>query len=240
VTRCAPRRSRQRRVEKWRRAAGAAVALAAAACGPPPAPPAPAGSFVPASPGEHAAAAARTLPPAREQLAIRWRYDDGDTPITGRGAVRLAPPDSLRLDVGVPIVGRATLVLAGDSVWSRPAGLVEQVLPNRSIVWAMLGVVRLPDAVTCVERSDASDHRLWRVTAADGLTTTLELRGDTLLGATAARGGRAVGQLALTRDATGAVVRAVTVDLEHSVRFTMDVDQRSPGGPYPSEIWRRP
>lgn len=222
------------------RAAGLAAALALAGCGRPAAPPAPAGVFVPVSRGEFAAAAARTAPPLRAQLAIHWRYDDGDVPISGRGAVRLAPPDSLRLDVGVPIVGRATLVLAGDSAWSQPRALVQQVLPNRSLVWAMFGVVRPPDSVTSVERSDTPDHRVYRVTAADGVVTTLELRGDTLLGATAERGERAIGRLALTRDAAGAVVRAETVDLEHSVRFTMAVDRRDMGGPFPSEIWRRP
>ncbi|HXY19794.1 MAG TPA: hypothetical protein VEH83_07330 [Gemmatimonadales bacterium] len=223
---------------------GRAVAIAAAAvlaaCGRPPEPVVPAGTYLPVSPREFAAAAARTLPAAPALLTIRWRYDDGDTPVTGRGAVRLAPPDSLRLDVGVPVVGRATLVLAGDSAWSKPGSLVRQVLPNRSLVWAMLGVVRPPDSVASVERAETSDHHVYRVTDGDGVVTTLELRGDTLLGATAARGERAIGRLSLTRDSTGAVVRAETVDLEHSIRFVLDVDRRESGGAFPSEIWRRP
>ena len=192
------------------------------------------------SPREFAAAAARTAPVAPALLTIHWRYDDGDTPVSGRGAVRFAPPDSLRLDVGVPVVGRATLVLAGDSAWSKPGALVRQVLPNRSLVWAMFGVVRPPDSVASVERSEAPDHRAWRVTDGDGVVTTLELRGDTLLGASAARGERPIGRLALSRDSTGAVVRAETVDLEHSIRFVMDVDRRETGGTFPSDIWRRP
>ena len=219
---------------------GALVAALAAACSRPAPPPAPEGAFVPVSPREFAAAAARTTPPAPALLTIRWRYDDGDTPVTGRGAVRLEPPDSLRLDVGVPVVGRATLVLAGDSAWSKPGALVRQVLPNRSLVWAMFGVVRPPDSVASVEKSESPDHRSWRITDGDGVVTTLRLRGDTLLGATAARGERAIGRLALSRDSTGAVVRAETVDLEHSVRFVMDVDSRQTGGTFPSDIWRRP
>ncbi|HTT66476.1 MAG TPA: hypothetical protein VMF70_00480 [Gemmatimonadales bacterium] len=223
-----------------RRAVSALAAVALAACAHPPAPPAPEGAYVPVSPREFAAAAARTAPGAPALLTIRWRYDDGDTPVSGRGAVRLEPPDTLRLDVGVPVVGRATLVLAGDSAWSKPGALVRQVLPSRSLVWAMFGVVRPPDSVASVERSEAADHRVYRVTDAGGVITTLELRGDTLLGASAARGERAIGRLALTRDSTGAVVRAETVDLEHSIRFVMDVDRRESGGAFPSEIWRRP
>jgi hypothetical protein len=218
----------------------AAVLLLAAACARPPAPLAPEGEFVPVSPGEFRVMAARTTPGARALLAIHWRYDDGDAPISGRGAVRLAPPDSLRLDVGVQIVGRATLVLAGDSAWTRPGALLDQVAPNRGMLWAMFGVVRPPDGLASIERGQASDRRLYRIASGDGTVTTLELRGDTLLGATQARGRRLIGRLALTRDAGGWIVRAEATDLEHGSRFTMDVDRREAGGPFPDEIWRRP
>jgi hypothetical protein len=222
------------------RCGAVAALLLAGACSRPPAAVAPAGAFVPLSPAEFRAMAARTAPGAPMLLSIHWRYDDGDTPVSGRGAVRLAPPDSLRLDVGVPIVGRATLVLAGDSVWSQPGTLVRQVLPNRALVWAMFGVVRVPDSLASVEWSQAADRRLYRVATADGLVTTLELRADTLLGATQARGARPVGRLALTRDPAGMIARAEATDLEHSARFTVDVDHREAGGPFPHEIWRRP
>jgi len=222
-----------------RRAVAASLSLVAA-CVRAPAPVAPAGGFVPVSPSDFRAMAARTTPDAFALLAIRWRYDDGDAPMHGRGAVRVAPPDSLRLDVGVPIVGRATLVLAGDSAWSKPAALVGQWMPSRAIVWAMFGVVRSPEDLASVESSQAADRRLYRVAAADGIVTTLELRGDTLLGATQARGERPIGRLALTRNSAGLIVRAEATDLEHSVRFTVDVDHREVGGPFPNEIWRRP
>jgi len=216
------------------------VVLLAAACSRPPAPVVPEGVFVPVSPGEFRAAAARTAPGVASLLAIHWTYDDGDAPLSGRGAVHLAPPDSLRLDVGIPIVGRATLVLAGDSAWSRPGSLVQQVLPSRSLVWAMFGVVRPPDSMVSVERNVLADHRTWRVADGDGIVTTLELRGDTLLGATQARGTQALGRLDLTRDAAGMIVRAEATDVEHGARFTVNVDHREMGGAFPSEIWRRP
>ena len=70
--------------------------------------------------------------------------------------------------------------------------------------------------------------------------TTLELRGDTLLGATQARGTQSLGRLDLTRDASGMIVRAEATDIEHGARFTVSVDHREMGGAFPSEIWRRP
>ncbi len=218
----------------------AAALVLAAACVRPSGPPAPEAGFAPVSLAEFRAMAALTTPGAFALLAIRWRYDDGESPVHGRGAVRVAPPDSLRLDVGVPIIGRATLVLAGDSAWSKPGALVSQWMPSRGILWAMFGVVRPPGDLASVEWGQTPDRQLYRVTAADGIVTTLELRGDTLLGVTQARGDRSIGRLALTRNSAGMIVRAEATDFEHSVRFTVDVDHREVGGPFPNEIWRRP
>jgi hypothetical protein len=222
-----------------RGSAVAAAALVAAGCGGPP-PLAPEGSFVPVSTSEFLAAAARTTPRATALLTIRWRYDDGEVPMSGRGAVRLAPPDSLRLDISLGILGRGTLVLAADSAWSQPAWVVSQAVPNRVLLWAMFGVVRAPDGLASVARSRTADRVVYRVAAADGLVTTLALKGDTLLGATEARGDRPAGRLDLTRDATGMMVHAEAVDLEHGKRFVVDVTQRETGGSFGDEIWRRP
>jgi hypothetical protein len=212
----------------------------AAACGGPPALPAPLGAYGPVSAESFAAMAARTLPSAAQLIRFRWRYDDGDRDVRGRGAARLAPPDSLRLDVGVPVVGRATLVLTGEAVWAQPDEFVDELPRSRAILWALFGVIRRPDSDTRIEVGDAADRRLFRLTAPDRQVTLLECRGDTLLGATQLKGDRTVGRLALTRDAAGAVVRADATDYEHRARFLVEVEHRETSEPFPSEIWRRP
>jgi hypothetical protein len=219
----------------------AAALLGAAACTRGPASVVPAGAFVPMSADAFRAVAARTVPAAPELVAIRWSFDQGDAPVTGRGALRLAPPDSLRLDIGLPVIGRATLVLAGDSTWSKPAQLVEQVAPERALVWALFGMVRLPDDVTAIARGAAADgSALYRLSRADGVVTTLVMRQGALVQATATRGTRTVGWLQLTRGPDGALERAVTVDEEHAARFRVTVDHRETSEPFPPEIWRRP
>ena len=218
----------------------ASLAVMAEACTRPPAPLAPTGDWVPMSPEAFAAVAARTVPVGAQLLRVHWRFDDGNHESSGRGAVRLAPPDSLRLDVAIPVVGRATLVLAGDSSWSQPEDLADQVPRSRALLWALFGVMRPEDARTRIETGDARGRRLYRLTAADGLVTRLECRGDSLLVATELRGDRIVGRLALTRDAAGAVIRADASDIEHGVRFVVDVDHREASEPFPAEIWRRP
>jgi hypothetical protein len=218
----------------------AAACLVLAACAPPRAP-APVGAFEPASPAAVAAMAAATMPVRRELVAIHWTYDEGDAPVTGRGAVRVAPPDSLRLDVAVPVIGRATVVLAGDSAWTQPRRLTQQLAPGRALLWAMFGVVQLPPGATGFERGVAAGGgELFRFTRPDGVVVTLELSRGRLMGATAERGTRTIGRLALTRGADGAIVRAETDDDEHGMRFIVTVDRREASGPFPDEIWRRP
>jgi hypothetical protein len=195
---------------------------------------------VPVGAEAFAAVAARTVPAAGQLIRMTWRYDDGNHEARGRGAVRLAPPDSLRIDVAVPVVGRATLVVAGDSAWAEPDDAVEQMPRSRAILWAILGIIRRPEAGTRIETGDAVGRRLYRLTEPDGLVTVLECRGDTLVGATQLREDRVVGRLTLTRDGAGAVTKAVATDLEHSARIVMEVEHREASGAFPSEIWRRP
>jgi hypothetical protein len=216
------------------------LGVIAAGCARPPRPPAPSGAWEPVAGDVFAGLAARTVPRADELLRLRWRYDDGNNEASGQAAARLAPPDSLRLDVAVPVVGRATVVLAGDSAWAQPDEAVQAVPQSRAVLWALFGIIPRPERGTRVEAGAAADRRLYRLTAPGGAVTVLECRGDTLLGATEVRGARVVGRLRLTRDAAGAVVKADATDFEHGMRFIAEVQHRETSEPFPAEIWRRP
>ena len=173
----------------------------------------------------------------RMEKAIRKLKGDLAGIRTGRANPGLV--DSLRVDVRGPLgFGRGTLVLAGDSAWADPARLVQQVLPRRFLVWAMLGVVQTPDSAALFESAGGDGRRLLRVTEADGVATTFELRGDTLAGAVRVRGDRVVGRLTLVRDGTGTVVHADAEDLERNAHLEFDIQSRSPSGAFPAEVWR--
>ena len=214
----------------------------AAGCRRAPLPLAPdAAGFALVSAEEFAAAAAPTLPRGSELLALRWRFRDATSSVSGRGAVRESPPDSLRIDVRGPLgFGRATLVVAGGDAWADPEDLVRQVLPRRFLIWAMLGVVQAPEAALRYEAGDAGARRLVRVAEPDGVATTFELRGDTLAAVVQVRGDRVVGRLTLVRDARGGLVRADAEDLERNARLSFDIQSRTPSGAFPAEVWRRP
>lgn len=204
-----------------------------------PRPATPNGVFAPVPREAFEAAAARTAPARRELLRIRWHSDDGRIAVSGSGAVRVAPPDSVRIDVAVRLgVGRGTMIVAGDSVWAEPADLVGQLLPDRFALFAALGVVRVPDGVSGFELLEDGERKFWRVTDDDGRTTTFEMRGDTLLGVTQQRAGAPVAQLRLVRGSDGAVTRAQVTDYERRARFEVDVANRQPSEAFPREVWR--
>lgn len=188
-----------------------------------------------------AAAAAPTAPRGSELLAMRWRFRDPQSEVAGRGAVRLSPPDSLRVDVRGPLgFGRATLVVAGDDSWADPPDLVRQVLPRQFLLWAMLGVVRAPDSVIRREAFADGARRLVRVVEPDGIETTFDLREGVLMAVAVARADGVIARLTLVRDAQGALVRADAEDLERNARLSFDIQSRTPGAVFPAAVWRHP
>ncbi len=190
---------------------------------------------------EFAALAVRTDPARSELVALRWRFRDPNSEVSGRGAVRLSPPDSVRLDVRGPLgFGHGTLVMAGAATWADPADVVQQVLPRRHLLWAMLGVVRAPEGAQRFAAAALDGRRFVRVAADSGESTTFELRGDTLAGLVVMRDQRTVGRLTLVRDRTGGVAHADAEDLERHARLTFDIQSRTGGVAFPPEVWRHP
>lgn len=197
----------------------------------------PVGRFEPASREELGAVASRTVPPGYQVLRVRWRSDDGQVSASGNGAVRVAP-DSLRVDLAIKLgIGRATLILAGDSVQAEPPDIVRQLLPDRYALWAAMGVIKLPPAALAVSRLTDRGRTFWRVQDDAGRRWTYEMRGDTLDGVTRAQDGRLVARLELERGADGRVTRASATDLLKGARFEVDIVSREPSAGFPEAVW---
>jgi hypothetical protein len=217
----------------------AALTLVAAACSRAPHSLAIAGTFVPASAEELAAAARRTVPARAELVRFAWRSDDGRVQLSGSGAARIAPPDSMRVDIAAALgLGRATLILTGDSAVARPADVVRQVLPDRFALWAALGVLRVPAGDLTVARFEDGERSVWRVTDGEGRVTLFELRGDTLVGGSREVGGRTAMQLTLERGPDGGVRLARLLDLVRPSRLEIAIQGREERDGFPDETWR--
>lgn len=119
------------------------------------------------------------LPAGHARLVFRWVYDDPIFGARGEGVARLAPPDSVRLDFFVDGgVGSGGAILIGDSL--RTAGEDgRRYLPPIPLLWAALGVLRVPGTDTTA-RIDGDSLRVeigkgvvYRATFADTLFVTL-------------------------------------------------------------------
>src|SRR5207245_9782063 len=110
---------------------------AAAACHPRLAPRGPTG-LPPADRDAAVAWCRSTLPVSRTAMRFRWRYRDERVSGGGRGQIRLAPPDSLRLDY-VATLGMASGagVLIGDSlVWADPNKDFRSLVRAAATLWS--------------------------------------------------------------------------------------------------------
>jgi hypothetical protein len=89
---------------------------------------------------------ARTSPSHSLAIRFRWKYRDERLSAAGRGQVRIAPPDSLRLDYVAQLgVKSGAGVVVGDSVrWADPEKDFRSLVPAIPMLWAALGIVRPP------------------------------------------------------------------------------------------------
>ena len=142
------------------------------------------------------------LPAGHRQIIFKWEYQEGDLAARGDGAVRIAPPDSARMDffLGGGLAG-GTAILIGDSLRAPHADLVRRYVPPAPMMWAALGrlaIPTLPDTVVKLDgdllRADVGRPVQWRVA----------IHGDTLVGLERIDGGKIVERL--TRNGNGSAV----------------------------------
>lgn len=168
------------------------------------------------------------LPPGHARLVFRWIYDDPLFGARGEGVARIAPPDSVRLDFFVDGgVGSGGAILIGDTL--RTAGEDgRRYLPPVPLLWAALGVLRVPGGDTTVR--------------VDGDTLRLEIgRGPSY------RAVMAGGDLASLSRIDGGRVREIIRRDTARVAYrhyggrrslTLSSLRRVPDAPYDPAIWR--
>ncbi|KPK80038.1 MAG: hypothetical protein AMS25_10445 [Gemmatimonas sp. SM23_52] len=85
-------------------------------------------------------------PDQPQLIAFKWRYRGREGRFSGEGAVRVNPPDSVRLDLlGPGWSGVQSAVLLGDRVYY--VGEQRIQLPPPTFMWTVLGVFRPPAGI---------------------------------------------------------------------------------------------
>jgi hypothetical protein len=106
-----------------------------------------------------------TRPADSRDLRFRWRFQDQhDAAGAGQGRIRLAPPDSVRLDArGSLGIGRAAGFVVGDTaLWAEPEQNFQRLVPNYPLFWAMLGIARPPVQAAGVRRVADGTVTAWQ------------------------------------------------------------------------------
>ena len=112
------------------------------------------------------------LTPGHRKIVVHWDYQENSLAANGDGAIRVASPDSARVDLflnGGVFLGNATLI--GDKLNAPNKAQVEKVLPPAAMMWAVLGrlaIPALPDTVLTADGdvlyADIGRPAAWRVT----------------------------------------------------------------------------
>lgn len=168
------------------------------------------------------------LRPAHRLVVFNWEYTDGESFTRGDGAVRLAPPDSARLDFFMGGFGGAA-ALVGDTLRANAGGMVKRLLPPVPLMWAVFGrlaIPRLPDTTIVTDgsllRADVGRPVEWRVTA----------EGDSLVSLARIPGGKISEQV--TRTGAGEVLYEVP-SAHRKLRLT--IVRTEEGGTFDASIW---
>ncbi len=169
------------------------------------------------------------LAPGHRRLVFRWDYEENALIARGEGSMRVAAPDSARVDLflngGIP-VGRAVLI--GNNLRATNQSQVARFLPPPPMMWAALGrlaVPALPDTVLTVEgdviHADIGRPAAWRVT----------IKGNRLMRLVRLSGGR-IAEL-VTRDEGGRLLYEVPGRRKLWLGITRDEEVQ----PFDASIW---
>lgn len=112
------------------------------------------------------------LPAGHRRIVFRWDYEENALIVRGEGSIRVASPDSARMDLflnGGVAVGRAVLI--GNTLRATNQAQVERVLPPPAMMWAALGrlvIPAMPDTVITVDgdvlHAEIGHPAAWQVT----------------------------------------------------------------------------
>jgi hypothetical protein len=122
------------------------------------------------------------LPAGYRRMIFRWTYADPDYRLQGEGVARIAPPDSVRLDLFLDGgLGAARAILIGNDLRLPEGDFAERLLPPAPLMWASLGRLSLPvtpDTAIRIDgdtlRADIGRDPVWRAAFVRGALRRLE------------------------------------------------------------------
>jgi hypothetical protein len=197
--------------------------------------------LAPVAPDSIVAWTAPNGPARRVALRFKWTYRDDRRSGGGRGTLRIAPPDSMRIDWASALnIKSGAAVVIGDSLrWADP----KEDYPSANaraiqLVWSALGIVRPPDSGVATFGMRDTAGAVWRVIQ-DRDTVAFRLTGTPrMLQGEWRRAGRVMAR-SRTQLAAGGLPQGTRVDVpERSARFEITFVAVDSTAQFAPALWR--
>jgi hypothetical protein len=173
---------------------------------------------------------ALVLPAGHRHVVFKWDYEEGDIAARGDGSVRIAPPDSARLDFFLGGgLGAGAAVLIGDSLRTPHAEFARRYIPPAPMMWAALGRLAIPALRDTVVRLDGN---VLRADVGRPVQWRVAIHGDTLVGLEHISGGKITESLGR---GAGGVLTYEAPGARRRLRLTI---LREQPGSFDATIWR--
>lgn len=172
---------------------------------------------------------------------FKWSFKNERSTAGGRGSLRIASPDSLRMDVAGPLgAGRAAGVVIGDSaLWVDPDKSFTDLVPSYPLLWAMTGVARQPTAAAQL-RGLTGPGRVFLqyVDGADTVEYLRELATPIRFLAEVRHAGKVVGRVETRLDETGQPVSSRLTVPSEPAQLDLNFYQHTASNAFPPDTWR--
>jgi hypothetical protein len=186
---------------------------------------------------------ARTEPTSNRGHRFKWSFKSPDEGVGGGGNARIAPADSLRLDMAGPLGAKRTaaMVLGDTALWVSREDVIEKIIPSYPLLWAMLGVARRPAEDAVLTGAVSGDVTAWQyATSADTVEYVRTVGPTPGLKALVRQEGRVVGRVETVFGPDGALRSSRLYLPEGPSRLELTFTENTTPASFKPEIWNRP
>jgi hypothetical protein len=187
--------------------------------------------------------AGATSPSGSTLHRFKWLFQDEHSSTGGRGSLRIAAPDSLRFDAAGPLgAGKLQAVVVGDSsLWAQPEKALRDLVPNYPLLWALLGIARLPPEGASLRGAEDGDRIAWEYALGPDTVQYLRTTGKTpMLYARVRHAGKTVGRSETTISSDGKPLKAKLSVPSGPARLDLNFYSSASTAAFPPETWVPP
>jgi hypothetical protein len=185
----------------------------------------------------------QTAPTTNRSLRFKWSFKGPDEGVGGGGSARIAPPDSLRLDMAGPLGSKRTsgMVLGDTALWVSREDVIEKIIPSYPLLWAMLGVARVPKDGAQVDGGMGVGTKAWTYVSGADTVEYVRTEGQAPgLKALVRQEGRVVGRVETQFGSDGSPVSSRLYLPQGPSRLELTFTENTAPATFKPEIWTKP